>query len=169
MGRAEVTFGQGDGAGAHAIGDGTSPLAVDFHGDGTLQEADGDGEAVHLVGISEDPFQPCQRAALYVYLRSDAEEGPRLGGEPGAKDGANGLDFLDVHGDGELAGADDTDDAGRGEDGQAIIHVKLAEQIAREEREFHLLDAVRPAPARAIEGKELFVALAAKGVGGEAA
>src|ERR1035441_9868733 len=135
-------FGQGDGAGAHAMVDGTSPLAVDLDGDGTLQEADGDDEAVNLVGIGDDPFQPCQRAALYVYPRSDAEEGPRLGGEPGAKDGANGLDFLDVHGDGKLAGTDDTDDGGRGEDGQAIVHVKLAEQIAGEEREFHLLYAV---------------------------
>src|ERR1039458_7847763 len=135
-------FGQGHGAGAHAIGDGTSPLAVDFNGDGTLQEADGDDEAVNLVGIGDDSFQPCQRTALYVYLRSDAEEGPRLGGEPGPEDGANGLDFLDVHGDGKLAGTDDTDDAGRGEDGQVIVHVKLAEQVAGEEREFHLLDAV---------------------------
>jgi hypothetical protein len=36
------TFGQGDGAGVHAIGDGASPFAVDFDGDGTLQQADGD-------------------------------------------------------------------------------------------------------------------------------
>src|ERR1019366_6306219 len=44
-------FGQGHGAGAHAIGDGASPLAVDFDGDGTLEEADGDDQAVNLVGV----------------------------------------------------------------------------------------------------------------------
>src|ERR1035437_3949141 len=125
------TFGQGHGAGAHAIGDGASPLAVDFNGDGTLQQADGDDEAVNLVGVGDDTFQPYQRAALDVHLRADAERGPRLGGKAGTKDGTNCLDLIEVNGGGGLAGTDDTDHAGRGQDGQAIAHVKLAEQITR--------------------------------------
>src|ERR1035437_9631924 len=100
------TFGQGDGAGAHAIGDGASPLAVDFDGDGTLQQADGDDQAVNLVGVGDDTFQPCQRAALDVYLRSDAEGGPRLRCKAGTKDDPNGLDFVVVNGDGGLADTD---------------------------------------------------------------
>jgi hypothetical protein len=154
-------FGQGHGAGAHAIGDGASPLAVDFDGDGTLEEADGDDQAVNLVGVGDDAFQTRQRAALDVHLRSDAEGGPRLRCKAGTKDGTNGLDLVEVNGDGDLPGTDDTDDAGRGQDGQAIAHVKLAEQIAREEREFQFFDPVGPPPAGAIERKELFVALAA--------
>src|ERR1035441_69987 len=109
------TFGQGHGAGAHAIGDGASPLAVDFNGDGTLQQADGDEQAGNRVRVGEEAFKPCQWAALDAYLGSDAEKRPRLRGKARAKDGANGLDLFDVNGDGDLAGTDDTDDAGRGD------------------------------------------------------
>src|ERR1017187_3569689 len=162
------TFREGDGAGAHVRGDGASPLAVDFDGDGTLQQADGDDEAVDLVRVGDDALQPYQGAALDVDLGSDAETGPRLRGKAGTKDGANGFDLFEVNGDGDLAGTDDTDDAGRGEDGQAIAHVKLAEQITGEERELEFFGAVGPPPAGAIERKELLVAFAAQGGGGEA-
>src|ERR1017187_833345 len=162
------TFGEGDGAGAHGWGDGASPVAVDFDGDGTLQQADGDDEAVNLVRIGDDAFQPRQGAALDVHLRSDAEKRPRLRCKARAKDGANGLDLFEVNGDGDLAGTDDTDDAGRGEDGQAMVHVELAERIAGEEREFEFFGTVGPLPAGAIERKELLVAFAAQCAGGEA-
>src|ERR1039457_1686875 len=136
------TFGEGDGAGAHGWGDRAGPLAVVFDGDGTLQQADGDDAAVHLVSIADDAFQPGQGPALDVHLGSDAEKRPRLRGKARAKDGANGLDLFEVNGDGDLAGTDDTDDAGRGEDGQAIVDVELAERIAGEEREFEFFGAV---------------------------
>ena len=151
------------------MGDGASPLAVDFNGDGTLQEADGDDEAVNLVGIGDDPFEPCQRAALDVYLRSDGETRPGLRRKAGTKDRPNGLNLIEVNGDGGLAGTDDTDDAGRGEDGhEAIADVEPAEQIAGEERELYFFDPVGPPPPGAIERKELLVALAAQGGGGDA-
>src|ERR1035441_7089166 len=162
------TFGEGDGAGAHGCRNGENALAVDFDGDGTLQQADGDDEAVNLVRIGDDAFQPGQGAALDVHLRSDAEKRPRLRGKARAKDGANGLDLFEVNGDGDLAGTDDTDDAGRGEDGQAMVHVELAERIAGEEREFEFFGTVGPLPAGAIERKELLVAFAAQCGGGEA-
>src|ERR1035437_1934189 len=162
------TFGQGDGAGAHAMGDGASPLAVDFDGDGTLEEADGGDQAVNLVRVGDDTFQPRQRAALDVYLRSDGETRPGLRRKAGTKDRPNGLNLIEVNGNGDLADTDDADHAGRGQDGQAIAHVELAEQIAREEREFEFFGAVGPPPAGAIKRKELFVALAAQGGGGEA-
>src|ERR1035437_10359005 len=136
------TFGQGHGAGTHGVGDGANPLAVDFDGDGTLQQADGDDEAVYLVRVGDDAFQPGQGAALDVYLRSDADGGPRLRCKPRAKDDPNGLDLFEVNGDGDLAGTDDTNDAGRGEDGQAIVHIELAERITGEEREFEFFGAV---------------------------
>src|ERR1019366_8145287 len=145
------TFGEGDGAGAHGWGDGASPLAVDFDGDGTLQQADGDDEAVDLVRVGDDAFQPGQGAALDVHLRSDAEKRPRLRGKARAKDGANGLDLFEVKGDGDFAGTDDPDDAGRGGDGQAMVHVELAERIAGEEREFEFFGAVGPPPAGTVE------------------
>src|ERR1035441_2344578 len=129
------TFGQGDGAGAHAMGDGASPFAVDFDGDGTLQQADGDDQAVNLVRVGDDTFQTRQRAAFDVHLRADGETPPRLRRKAGTKDRTNGLDLVEVDGDGDLAGTDDTDHAGRGQDGQAIIHIELAEQVTREERE----------------------------------
>src|ERR1035437_8981696 len=162
-------FGQGDGAGAHAMGDGASRLAVDFDGDGTLEEADGDDQAVNLVGVGDDALQTRQRAALDVYLRSDAEGGPRLRCKPRAQDDPNCLDLVEVNGGGGLAGTDDADHAGRGEDGhEAIADVEPVEQIAGEERELYFFDPVGPPPPGAIERKELFVALAAQGGGGEA-
>src|ERR1035438_10071244 len=103
------TFGEGDGAGAHGWGDGASPLAVDFDGDSTLQQADGDDEAVNLVRVGDDAFQPGQGAALDVHLRSDAEKRPRLRGKARAKDGANGLDLFEVNGDGDLAAGEELD------------------------------------------------------------
>src|SRR5450759_5460719 len=93
---------------------------------------------------------------------------PRLRCKPGAKDRPNGLDLVVVHGDRDLAGTDDTDHTGRGQDRQAIAHIKLAKQITREEREFHFLDSIGPPPPGPIERKELFVALVAQGGGGEA-
>src|ERR1035437_7985858 len=161
-------FGQGDGAGTQAMGEAAAPLAVYFDGDGTLEEADGDDKAVNLVGVGDDALQTRQRAALDVYLRSDAEGGPRLRCKAGAKDRPNGLNLIEVNGGGGLADTDDADHAGRGQGGQAIAHVELAEQIAREEREFEFFGAVGPPPAGAIERKELLVALAAQGGGGEA-
>jgi len=156
------TFGQGDGARAHAIGDGAGPVAVDFDGDGTLEQVDGNYEAIYFVGIGDDAFQAGEGAVLDIDLGTDFEEGPRAGGEAGTKDGANGLDLVLIDGEGGFAGADDTDDAGGGEDGQeAAGDVETAEEIAGEEREIEFLEAVRPAAAGAIEGKELLVALAA--------
>jgi len=96
----------------HALGDGASPLAVDFDGDGTLQQVDGKHQAINLVGVGDDAFQACQRSALNVHLGADLEKRPRPRCKAGTKDGANGLDLFVVDGDGGLAGADDTDDAG---------------------------------------------------------
>ena len=135
-------YGNGHGAGAHAIGDGAGPLAVDFDGDGALQEADGDDQAINFVGIGDDAFEADQRAALDVDLGSDLEKGPRLRGKPGTKDRLNGLDLFFVNGDGDLAETDDTDHARGGHDRQAVAHIEPAEQISREERELQLLHAV---------------------------
>src|SRR5664280_2385539 len=168
-GQGARTFGQGHGAGTHAIEDGAGPLAVDFDGDGTLQQADGDYQAINLVRVANNAFHACQRAALDVHLGADAEEGPGLHYQPGTKARPDGLDLFVVNGDGGLAGADDTDHAGRGQDGhQAITHVKPAEQIAGEEWEIQFLDPVGPPPPGAIERQKFFIALAAQGGGGDA-
>jgi hypothetical protein len=163
------TYGNGHGAGAHAIGDGARPLAVDFDGDGALQEADGDDQAINFVGIGDDAFEADQRAALDVDLGSDAEMRPGLGGKAGTKDEADGLDFVEVDGGGDLADTDDADDAGGGQDGKAVRDVKAAKRIAGKEREIELLEAVRPAALGLIKREELFVAFTTQGDGSQAA
>jgi hypothetical protein len=93
-----------------------------------LEHADGDYQAVNLVRVYDNTFQPGQRAALDVHLSSDAEKGPWLRGKTGTEDGTNCLDLFDVNGDGGLAGAEDADNTGRGEDGhETVTHVKSAE------------------------------------------
>src|ERR1035438_10400228 len=113
------------------IGDGASPLAIDFDGDGTLQQADGDYQAINLVRVGDDAFHACQGAALDVHLGADTEKRPRLRSKPRTKDRSNGLDFFVVDRDGGLAGANDAYHAGGSQNGQAVAHIKSTEHIDR--------------------------------------
>src|SRR4029077_13769179 len=110
-----------------ATQDWASPLAFDLDGDGALQQADGDDQAINLVRVGDDPSHTRQRAALDAYLRANAEEGPGLRWEPGTKDRSNGLNLFVVNRDGGLAGAQDAYHARRSQDRQASAHVKPAE------------------------------------------
>jgi hypothetical protein len=85
--------GHGSGTGTNTVEDGASPLALDFDGDGTLQQVDGDDQAANLVGVGDDALQPCQRAAFDIHLGAGAQEGPRLRRKPGTENRPNGLDL----------------------------------------------------------------------------
>src|ERR1017187_410428 len=150
------------------IGDGASPLAIDFDGDGTLQQADRDYQAINLVRVGDDAFQACQGAALDVHLGADAEKRPRLRYKPGTKDVPNGLDLFVVNWNGSLAGADDAYHAGGRQNGQAVEHIKSTEQITREKREIELFHPVGPTTPTAIQRQVRFVSLAAQRRRGEA-
>src|ERR1039458_3535359 len=118
------------------IGDGASPFAIDFDGDGTLQQADGDYQAINLVRVGDDAFHACQGAALDVHLGADTEKRPRLRSKSGTKDRSNGTDLFIVDRDGGPAGANDRDYSRGGQDGQqAVVYVEAAEQIAGEKGE----------------------------------
>jgi hypothetical protein len=106
---------------------------------------------MNLVHVSDYTFDPYQRTTFDVYLRADAEKRPRLYCKPRTKDRPNALDLGVVNRDRGLAGTDDTNYAGSGQDWhQAITRVEPAEQVAWEEREVQFFDPVGPAPPGAI-------------------
>jgi hypothetical protein len=123
---------------------------------------------MHFVRVDNYPFHTNQRAALDVHPGSDLETRPRLGRKAGTKDRPNGLDLVVVYRDGDFARTDNVDHAGCGEYRQeGMAYIEAAEQVTGEEREFQFFLSVGPLTARAIERKELFVALATQGRGGD--
>jgi len=162
------TFGQGHGAGAHTIQDGTNPLAVDFDGDGTLQQADGDYEAINLVRAGDRAFHACQGAALDVHSGADTEKRPRPRRKPRTKDNPDGLDLFIVNWDRGFAEAHDAYHAGGSQNGQAVAHIKSTEQITWEKREIELFHPVGPTTPTATQRQVRFVSLAAQRRGGDA-
>src|SRR5580658_6696070 len=98
----------------NGVGDRTRPVAIDLDGDGTLQQADGNYETVDFIRISDDTFETREGTVLDVDLRAYGEVGPRPRGEARTNNGSDGLDFLFVNRNRDLAGTKDADDAGSG-------------------------------------------------------
>jgi hypothetical protein len=127
--------------------DGGSPFTIDFDGDGTLQEGNRSDEAESAFDLDDGSFDAGEGTVLDADLPAGAEEGVRLDMETGFEHGTDRADFLFRDGDRMRAEADDADDAGAFEDGDAAGGVEAAEDVAGEEGDLELLGAIRPAAA----------------------
>jgi hypothetical protein len=171
--RFELRFGEAQaygaalsGGGQHLLSsDGGDPFAIDFDGDGTLQEGDGCDEAEGFFDFHDYAFGAGEGAVVDADAAADGKSEPGLDTEGGAEHGLDGGDFGIGDGSRPGAEADDPSDAGGLEDGEAMDGVEAAEDVTGEEGEIELLDAVRPAAAGVDEREELLIALTAESGG----
>lgn len=145
---------------------GREAIAVDFNGDRALEEIDAQDHAPGVAELEEDAFEAAQGAVVDIDVLADLEERPGIEGEAGSDHGADGGDFGFWDRGGVFAEADDPEDTWDGEDAELVVEGEAAENIAGEERELELLDAVGPVVTGAVEGEEILEALIPEGGGG---
>jgi len=139
--------------------DETDPIAVYFDGDGALQKAYGNDQAVALLDLNENALEAFKRAVVDANDVSDFDEGPGLGGQAGLDDGVDGVDFAVIDRDRNSGDANDVDQGRSSEDVEPVVGIEAAEDIAGKERQIGLLGTVQPAAARAGKGQEFLIAL----------
>ena len=146
--------------------DQADPIAIDFDSDGALQKGNGNDQAVTLLGLDENSFEPVKTAMVDANEVSDLDEGPGLSGQPGLDDRVDGLDFLLIGRDRNLANSDDVYQAWGGQNGEPAVGTETAEDIAGKKRQIKLLGAVRPGAAGAVKRQKLLIALVLEDGGG---
>ena len=125
--------------------DGGNPVAIDLDGDGALEEADGQDEAVLTVAADEESGESGEGADIDADLVTCLEIGPGLSGGAGVDGELDGVDFGVANRRGDACGSDEGEDSGRLEDLEslrAVIEIETAEEVAREERGIDLLNTI---------------------------
>ena len=107
---------------------GTNEGAIDFGGDGTLQQLDRDDKPVFASIADKNSFDVCQRPGVQANALANAEERMRATESTGADKSLNGL-HLNRVGRGRLVSeTNDIFDRGNGEYGEAIAPAHAAEK-----------------------------------------
>lgn len=138
------------------------PAAFNLDRDRALEKGNGNDQAQLLLEADNDAFDVLHAAVFDPHALADTEEGPGPGRESGPDDGLDGGDLGLVHRFGRIAHAYDVHDTRGGQNGETPVGVEAAEDIAGEQGEFDLFQAVGPAALGEIEGRELLETLAAK-------
>jgi len=125
--------------------------AVDFGGDGALEQLEGDDEPVFLLHLEEHPFEAFEGTATDADALAFVHEGVGSEAEAGGADAADGVHFGFEDGLGFGAVADDVDDARGAEDGVDALDIDAAEDVADEEGGLDLANPVAPLAAVAVE------------------
>ena len=92
----------------------------------------------------QNPFHPVEDVMLDADALADFNVWPRLEVNPGAHCGLNRTDFRVVHRHGSLAPSDDRYHPWRNQHGEAVVHVKAAEDVSREKGALNDFDSVGP-------------------------
>lgn len=138
------------------------PGAIDLDCNRALEKGHRNHEAVSASELDQYSFQAGKRALLEPDEVADPQERPRKRRKPGSYDSTDGLDLGVAHRNRSPSYADDVLDARRRQDGKATKGVKATEQISREKREMHVLEAVGPAAPGSVKRQEFRVSLAAQ-------
>ena len=133
-------------------------IAVDFNVHGTSEQRDAEDKALAVLEIFDPPGEPLKRAVTDLHGLPDFEKGARAASDGGVGGEAQGVDFHVRDGQGPVAGADEAENAGHGDDGLAIAGVEAQEDVAGEERSMHDAGAVRPEALLLVHRDEFFVA-----------
>lgn len=102
-------------------------------------------DAMIAFKLNQNSFQARQRLPFNSYFLAEFKVWPRLRLDTRRNDSLDGGNFSFIDRNGNSAAADHRNDARRDQDRQALLYVKLAEKIPREQWSAHLPKP--PAPA----------------------
>jgi len=107
-----------------------------------LEKGHGQHEATLPFEVQQDSLQPAKGSVFDPYPLTDFEERPRSAGEPGSNRGLNRSNFGVVNGDRASTYSDDGNDPGRRKNGEPVLQVEPAKDIAGEKRKLSFFDSV---------------------------
>lgn len=117
---------------------------VDFDGDGSLEQSDGENDPVTAFEINENSFEPAKTAVSHADALTEFDIGPRLAGRFGGHGHLQLENFRVGDRDGGSSVSDNLHNAGRHNEGATRFEFEPAKQIAGKERLFELFDSVGP-------------------------
>src|SRR5215469_8103334 len=104
--------------------------------------------------INKNPFETLQRLTLYPNPLTEFEERPWFGRKSGCCNRLNSRNLVLFHGHRNLTAANNSNHTWGYKNCQAIVYVKLAKYIAREQRCVYFSYLSTPGPFNPISGKQ---------------
>jgi len=142
------------------FGAGNNPLAFDFNGDRTLEQAHRDNNAMLLLRLHQNAFDPGQRTSFYSNAVTGLEIGPRLRRLSGTEDGLDRLEFVLRYSRGPAGDSNHVyHSRGRHDREARPLRVEPAKNIAGKQRNLNLRNAIGPDPSAFVYGQKLLKSL----------
>src|SRR6266571_504492 len=135
---------------------------IDLYRDRALQQRDGHDQFMISFKLGQNAHHATERSRFNSDFLSYADEWPRLSGGARRDQCPHGTDFLIVHRSRNVVKTYDLQEPRRFKNRQPVIGIKSAEEVSRKERQFDLLDAIRPPLPAGVQWQKQLVTFGAE-------